>query len=167
MSTLNTVEDAQNLPSGARFYRCALQVNPYEYLVRHSKTTAFSNEADYNAAIVEACLRTGIEVIGITDHYRVRSSKTLRQAAQSAGIIVFPGFEALSKDGVHLLCLFDPEKDERSLERILGDCGIHGDESASPTGKYDVVEFLKESHSSWGSISKIRIRTIIAIGRWR
>jgi hypothetical protein len=128
MSTLDEIQDAQNIPSGARFYRCALQVNPYAYLVRHSKTTAFSNEADYNTAIVETCQRIGIEVIGITDHYRVRSSQSLRQAAQDAGIIVFPGFEAVSKDGVHLLCLFDPEKDERSLERILVDCGIHEDE---------------------------------------
>ena len=51
-----------------------------------------------------------------------------------------------------MLCLFDPAKETRSLERILGDCGIHEDKTASPTGKYDVIEFLKESHSSWGSI---------------
>lgn len=152
MTKPDAINDARKLPSGARFYRCALQVNPYEYLVRHGKMTAFSNEADYNTAIVETCQRIGIEVIGITDHYRVRSSQSLRQAAQDAGIIVFPGFEAVSKDGVHLLCLFDPEKDERSLERILGYCGIHEDESASLTGKYDAIEFLKESHGNWGSI---------------
>ena len=152
MTKPDAINDAQNLPSGTRFYRCALQVNPYEYLVRHSKITAYSNEADYNTAIVETCQRIGIEVIGITDHYRVRSSRSLRQSVQAAGIIVFPGFEAVSKDGVHLLCLFDPEKDEGSLERILGDCGIHEDESASPTGKYDAVEFLKESQGTWGSI---------------
>lgn len=152
MSNTDAIVDALKLPSGARFFRCALQVNPFEYIVRHNKVTAFSNEADYNAAIVEACQRIGIEVIGITDHYRVQSSQSLLQAVQAAGIIVFPGFEAVSKDGVHLLCLFEPTKDARSLERILGDCGIHEDEKTSPTGKYDVVEFLKESHSSWGSI---------------
>lgn len=152
MSNTDSVINAQELPCGARFFRCALQVNPFDYIVRHSKETAFSNESDYNAAIVEACQRIGIEVIGITDHYRVRSSQSLIQAARDAGIMVFPGFEAVSKDGVHLLCLFDPAKEARSLERILGDCGIHEDEAASPTGKYDVIEFLKESHSSWGSI---------------
>lgn len=152
MNYTEAIINAQNLPSGARFYRCALQVNPYEYLVRHSKTTVFSNEADYNKAIVETCQRIGIEVLGITDHYRVRSSQSLLQAAQAAGIIVFPGFEAVSKDGVHLLCLFDPAKDIHSIERILGDCGIHRDEAVSPAGKYDVTEFLKESHECWGSI---------------
>lgn len=152
MSNLDSMTNALRLPSGARFYRCALQVNPFEYLVRHNKPTAFSNEADYNAAIIDACRRIGIEAIGITDHYRVRSAQSLIEAAQAAGIIVFPGFEAVSKDGVHLLCLFDPNKDILSLERILGDCGIHGDEVFSPAGKYDVIEFLKESHECWGSI---------------
>ena len=152
MSVINTIEDAQKLPSGARFYRCALQVNPYEYLARHGKMTAFSNETDYNTAIVETCQQIGIEVIGITDHYRVRSSQSLRHVAQASGIFVFPGFEAVIKDGVHLLCLFDPAKDEHSLERILGDCGIHEDESASPTGKYDSIEFLKEAYNNWGGI---------------
>ena len=152
MRDTDAIKNAQNLPSGAHFFRCALQVNPFEYIVRHKKETAFSNESDYNAAIVAACQRIGIQVIGITDHYRVRSSQSLIQAAQAAGIIVFPGFEAVSKDGVHLLCFFDPSKDVLSLERILGDCGIHEDETVSPTGKYDVVEFLKESQGSWGSI---------------
>jgi len=152
MRITDAIMNAQKLPSGARFYRCALQVNPFEYLMRHNKPTAYSNEADYNAAIIEACRRIGIEAIGITDHYRVRSAQSLIEAAQAAGIIVFPGFEAVSKDGVHLLCLFDPSKDIHSLERILGDCGIHGDETVSPAGKYDVIEFLKESHECWGSI---------------
>ena len=136
MNQTESITNALELPSGARFYRCALQVNPFDYVVRHNKQTTFSNESDYNAAMVEACQRIGIEVIAVTDHYRVRSSKSLIQAAQDAGIFVFPGFEAVSKDGVHLLCLFDPSKDLQSLERILGDCGIHGDETTSPTGKY-------------------------------
>lgn len=152
MSNLDTMANALKLPSGARFYRCALQVNPFEYLVRHNRPTAFSSKADYNAAMIDACRRIGIEAIGITDHYRVRSAQSLVEAARSAGIVVFPGFEAVSKDGVHLLCLFDPRKENHSLERILGDCGIHGDETASPAGKYDVTEFLKEAHECWGSV---------------
>lgn len=152
MSNLDTMKNALTLPSGARFYRCALQVNPFEYLVRHKKQTAFGNEADYNAAIIETCRRIGIEAIGITDHYRVLSAQSLLDAARAAGIVVFPGFEAVSKDGVHLLCLLDPTRDIPSMERILGDCGIHGDETLSPAGKYDVIEFLKESNECWGSI---------------
>ena len=88
---LNT---ALALPKGARFYRCALQVNPFAYLARHNKPTTFQSEEEYNAAIVDACRETGIEVIGVTDHYRVDESKGLVKAARAAGLFAFCGFEA-------------------------------------------------------------------------
>ncbi|MBW1738256.1 MAG: phosphoesterase, partial [Deltaproteobacteria bacterium] len=152
MKKNDLMQNALKLPSGARFYRCALQVNPFEYLRRHNKASPFADEDSYNTAIVKACHENNIEVIAITDHYRVRSSESLREAATKAGIYVFPGFEAVTKDGVHLLCLFDSNRDVTSLERVLGDCGIHDDEIASPTGKYDVIEFLKESWDNWGAV---------------
>ena len=89
---LNT---ALALPNGARFYRCALQVNPFAYLARHNKQTAFQREEDYNAAIVDACHETGIEVIAVTDHYRVDESKGLVEAARAASLFAFSGFEAV------------------------------------------------------------------------
>ena len=39
---------ALKLPNGARFYRCALQVNPFAYLKRYRKQTSFQSEAEYN-----------------------------------------------------------------------------------------------------------------------
>jgi len=152
MSDTGPMTEALKLPNGARFYRCALQVNPFDYVKRHNKETAFEDEASYNTAIVQACLDHGIEVIAITDHYRVHTADGLAKAARDAGIHVFPGFEAVTKDGVHILCLFEPGRTTRELERILGDCGIHRDEAASPTGKYDVIEFLKTATHSWGAV---------------
>jgi len=146
------IKQALALPNGGRFYRCALQVNPFDYVVRHSKDSPYTDEASYNSAMVTALLQQGIEVIALTDHYRVHTSEELAQAARNAGIHVFPGFEAVTKDGVHILCLFDPERDSRELDRILGDCGIHRDEEASPTGKYDATEFLKTAAKSWGAV---------------
>lgn len=137
--------NALKLPGGARFYRCALQVNPFEYISRHKKQSRFKAEADYNNAIIEACQEKKIEVIAITDHYRVHSSKSLIECAKKVGIHAFPGFEAVTKDGVHFLCLFDPTKDVDSLERVVGDCGIHDHGAPSPTGKYDTLELLEES----------------------
>jgi hypothetical protein len=64
MSKTDSIVNAQELPCGACFFRCALQVNPFDYIVRHNKETMFSNESDYNAAMVEACQRIGIEVKG-------------------------------------------------------------------------------------------------------
>ena len=45
----------------------------------------------------------------LQDHYRVDESKGLVQAARAAGLFAFSGFEAVTKDGVHFLCLFDPD----------------------------------------------------------
>lgn len=141
---------AMKLSSGARFYKCALQVNPFEYVGRHKKQGNLKTESAYNSAIVLACKENGIEVIAVADHYRVRSTQSLIKAAQEAGIIVFPGFEAVTKDGVHFLCLFDQTKDLDSIERVVGDCGVHDENTASPTGKYDTTELLEESRK-WGA----------------
>jgi hypothetical protein len=95
-------------PNGARFYRCAFQVNTFEYLRRHGHATAFATEQAYNAALAETCLDQRIEAVAITDHYRIAGAARLTEVLRTAGIIVFPGFEAVSRDGVHFLCIFDP-----------------------------------------------------------
>ncbi len=141
---------ALELPSGARFYRCALQINPFEYLERHKKQTEYSSEEEYNDAIIKACIANDIEVIAVTDHYRVKSSKTLVQAARKANLFAFDGFEAVSKDGVHFLCLFDPTDDE-NLERFIGACGVKDSRIPPSTGILDSVELLDQARE-WGAI---------------
>lgn len=145
----NVLESARSLPSGARFYRCALQVNPYSYLQTHSKQTNYQDEASYNAAIINACKEHNVEVIAITDHYRVDGSEGLAQAAKEAGLFVFSGFEAVSKDGVHYICLFDL-KTRDEFVGILGECGIHGVISGSPVGNKDSLELIECIRSHGG-----------------
>src|SRR5712671_4488308 len=84
----DAIANAVRKPSGARFYKCALQVNPFEYTTRHGKHTPFKTEEDYNAAIVAACLKEGIEVVAITDHFRIAASQGLASALSAAGIDV-------------------------------------------------------------------------------
>lgn len=144
------IQSALTLPNGARFYRCALQVNPFAYLERHNKQTSFQSEDDYNDAIVETCLELGIEVIGVTDHYRVRDSWNLVRAARDAGIHAFSGFEAVTKDGVHFLCLFDADKDD-SIQGYIGACGVHDKTQSSPTGNKDCIELLESAAREWGA----------------
>lgn len=134
--------EALQQPNGARFYRCALQVNPFAYHGRHGKQTAYQNEADYNAAIVEACHANGIEAIAVTDHYRVSDSVGLVNAARTAGVFDFGGFEASSDDGVHFLCLYDPDKDS-SLERLIGQLGVRDHTALSPNGDKNCLKLLE------------------------
>lgn len=141
---------ALNKPSGARFYRCALQINPFQYLERHSIATPYKDEASYNAAIVQACLDEDIEVIAVTDHYRIKSSENLITAARKRGLIVFPGFEAVTKEGVHFLCFLESSVSLDLVQAKIADCGIHDDTDKSPLGKYDTQEFLTECRK-WGN----------------
>lgn len=144
------MKDALEKPGGARFYRCALQVNPFDYLKRYNKKTSYSDEPQYNAAIINACLDQGIEVIAVTDHYRIRTSKGLIEAAREAGLFVFPGFEAATKDGVHFLCFLDSSASVELVQSKIADCGIHDEMELSPVGKYDTREFLTECRE-WGA----------------
>ena len=148
--TLDQVQAALKLPNGARFYRCALQVNPFAYLRRYDKSTVFASEDEYNEAIVAACLRNRVEVIAVTDHYRVKDSKSLVCAARKAGIFAFGGFEAAAKDGVHFLCLFDPNKDKH-LQNFIAECRISDDEQPSPLGCYHSIELLQRS-KEWEAV---------------
>jgi hypothetical protein len=142
---------ALNRSSGARFHRVALQVNPYAYLVRHARATPYPDEPAYNEAIVAACVRHGIEAIAVADHFRIETSDTLAAAARAAGIVVFPGFEAVSKEGVHLLCLFDPARPAREIERVIGGCGVHNDADVSPLSDLDTEELLGKA-SDWQAV---------------
>jgi hypothetical protein len=49
-----------------------------------------------------------------------------------AGIYIFPGFEASSSEGVHLLCLFPRTTSFEELERIIGRCGVSNLDATSP-----------------------------------
>jgi hypothetical protein len=136
------IRDAIRKPVGARFFRCALQVNPFAYTTRHAKQTPFKNEQEYNAAIAAACVKEGIEVAGITDHFRIATSQNLAVALSAAGIHVFVGFEASSSEGVHLLCLFPGSTAPHDLERMIGACGVTLTDADSPQSDKSCEQLL-------------------------
>ena len=144
------LQDTLSLPNGARFYLCALQINPFAYIKRQGITTPFTSEDEYNSAVIQTCIDIGIEVIAVTDHYRVEDSIGLVQAARNMKLHAFCGFEAVSKDGVHFLCLFAPDKDN-FLDRYIGEFGIHDSGQLSPIGSKDAIELL-ESVKDWGTV---------------
>jgi energy-coupling factor transporter ATP-binding protein EcfA2 len=134
---------------GARWVRCALQVNPYSYAVRHGRPSAGS-EAEYNAQLVEALLAAGVELIAITDHYRVQESVSLVAAARDAGITTLLGFEASTSEGVHWLCIFSEDCDAGTIDRRIGQCGVEADDAAaSPIGTLDSLELLRKCDEDW------------------
>lgn len=56
MTWPDAISQALVRPGGARFHRCAFQVNPFDYFARHGQITPAPHELTYNQAIVEACV---------------------------------------------------------------------------------------------------------------
>ncbi|RUV66050.1 phosphoesterase, partial [Mesorhizobium sp. M5C.F.Ca.IN.020.14.1.1] len=137
------IKKAVTRSPGARFYRCAFQVNPFDYSVRHAVATPFQTEEEYNKEMVEACLKAGVDVVAVTDHFRIANSVSLIAAFEAAGIIVFPGFEANSSEGIHLLCLFEPGTSVTDLEQHIGACTVADRKVLSPQSTQTCEALLK------------------------
>ncbi len=146
------IAEALRRPAGARFYKCELQVNPFAYLARHAKPSSYKTESEYNSAIVAGCLAEGIEVVGITDHFRVATSQSLATALTAAGIHVLLGFEAVSSDGVHLLCLFPGSTSTHELERTIGACGVTDLAADSPLSDQTCEQLLQSIPKKGGIV---------------
>jgi hypothetical protein len=138
----------EGIPNGSRFYKCALQVNTFEYMKRHGHGTPYQDEDSYSEALIEACLEEGIEAIAVTDHYRINSARPLIEAAKAAGLIVFPGFEAVTSEGIHMLCLFDPATPLETVQARIGACGIGSESKPSPPGDLGASGLL-DSSAKW------------------
>ena len=134
---------ALSKPNGSKFYRCAFQVNPFAYGQRHAKDGGFETEADYNDAMAKACGERGIQVVAITDHFRFDHSITLADRLRTEGVIVFPGFEANSSEGVHILCLFPPETTASEVNVLIGACDIRDPKADSPISNKTCEQLLQ------------------------
>jgi hypothetical protein len=141
-----------DLTQGTEWRLCAFQVNPYSYTEVHHKTPEYPDEPTYNKAMIASLVANNVSVIAITDHWCVNSSVTLRADAEFAGITVFSGFEATTKDGVHLLVLFDPSVSVDDINRRIGECGIPATCRESIPGRLDTVELL-EAAEQWGAVT--------------
>lgn len=101
--------------TGAKFWKCALQVNPYRYAETYRSQPHGLTEEAYNQQLVDICLEEEIKVLGIADHGSVEDIEAIRRAAEPHGIVVFPGFEIASSEQAHFVCLFPENMDLRDL----------------------------------------------------
>ena len=124
MTGKDPIHSALELSSGARFHRCALQVNPHHYAGSYRGKAAEGDEEGYAKDLVDCAADLQIDVLAVTDHNHVGGVRRIREIAHKRGIHVFPGFELVSTDGIHVLCLYPPETEENQLGRFLGEFGI-------------------------------------------
>ncbi len=134
----------------AKFYRCALQVNPYSYVSYRGEK--HQDEYEYNKQVLNICLENNIKVVGLADHGRVETSESLRKILSDNGILVFPGFEITTAEKIHIVCLFPPETPVNELNRILGQLGmpeiISGTEKSS-LSCLSIANKVKDNNGFW------------------
>lgn len=82
-------------------------------------------------------------MLAITDHNSVSAIHEYRAAAAAHEITIFPGFEIASTEGVHALCIYPPDTAEETLERYLGEFGIHSLEPSTDLSSQSFAQILK------------------------
>ena len=102
MTTENVAGTDSQPPSGARFYRCVLQVNPHHNAQTYRGRNAQGDALSHAQEIVDKAVELGIEVLAITDHNNVDGVAAFRSGSRNKPVRIFPGFELSSSEGVHL-----------------------------------------------------------------
>lgn len=149
-----SIQEALTKPRGAVFYRCSLQVNPFDYGNKYRGDAVAQEEHTYNEAIGETCLSNHIQVVGIADHGSVERLDTLRNALEAKGIVVFPGFEIASAEKIHMVCLYAPGTSALALSGYLGSLmgSNHNPEKQtdpSTLGCIDIARLIKQQGGVW------------------
>ena len=111
---------------------------------------------------LRAAIKSGLDAVVVTDHNTGAYVDKLKEAAAKIAmsehkpewyrpLVIFPGVEisvAGNGERIHVLGVFDPDKDSASIFGILGSCGIcdhYGEDENcfSPKGVGDVVDFIQ------------------------
>ncbi len=150
MKTNDSIAMARGLPQGAVFHRCALQVNPHDYAINFRGVASSSDAAAHVKAIIEKAVALGVSVLAITDHNSVSAVPEFRKAAEGQGVVVFPGFELSSSEGVHVLCIYPPNTDQERLGRLLGGFGIANTSPSTDLASQSFVDVLAKVQERGG-----------------
>ena len=148
--TTDAISKARRLPNGARFYRCALQVNPHHYASTFRGAPAVGDAFVHAKEIVEKAVELKISVLAITDHNSVSGVPAFRAAAEGRGVHIFPGFELSSSEGVHVLCVYPQDTDDDRLGRFLGEFGITNTAPSSDPANKSFVDILGKVRTQGG-----------------
>lgn len=108
------------MSSGARYWRADLQVHtPRDGRWPGAEPRDPQERRALARTYLQAAADRGIQVVGITEHHDVSWIDDLRAVAGAVGVVVLPGFEVETAEGIHVLCLFEPKTPVDALEDAL------------------------------------------------
>ena len=138
----------------ARFWKCALQVNPRDYSKSYRGQDHGLNTETYAGKLLEMCRQENIQVIGLADHGSVQDVDQIRGALSPHRIVVFPGFEIGSTEKIHMVCLFAEDTTTEELQRVLGKLDLMDPEqrvTPSRLGCLEIAKVVQERGGFWYS----------------
>lgn len=153
VTELTTLTELAQEASGARFRLADLQLHtPVDRNFRPGRHVDTPKQrADFAERYVAAALKRNLEVVAITEHNDVSWIDEIRDAAGNK-LLIFPGFEVASAEGVHVLCLFEPDAATSRLDELLVELGLPSEQRWHPDGAprmsklslQDLVAFIHE-----------------------
>ncbi len=122
---MSKLEETLQLPIGAQWLKADLHV--------HTPASSDMAEKWKEATpedVVQIALEKELDLIGITDHNSADWCDSVREAAESTTLTVFPGVEVSTHQG-HVLALFDTNVGKTEIEDVLLEVGIRRNEFGS------------------------------------
>ncbi|BDW89387.1 TrlF family AAA-like ATPase [Thalassospira tepidiphila] len=135
----------------AKFWKCALQVNPASYIKYRGEIQALT-EQEYNTKLLNVCLEEQIKVVGVADHGNVDGVDEIRKLLGEHDIVVFPGFEISSSEKVHFVCLFSESTSSQTLERFLGNLELLDPQDGIRPSKLSATQLVEKVQQLGGFI---------------
>ncbi len=107
------------------------------------------------AAIVKKSIELELDAIAITDHNSAEFIDVVKEKAKGVSLVIFPGVEITTSEGLHIVALFDIDKSRADIENFLGAIDITPD-------KYGATDAIS-SFNAQQVIEKIVERDGLAI----
>jgi len=149
------VNEILKMHNGAKFYWADMHIHTPQWQGFSLPSSMDRNDKDHIAKLyIEKAKKEDIKILGITEHNDVTWIDPIRKAAKDSDVVVFPGFEITTdsgKDGIHLICLFNPDTDSGELNHLLSLIGLTPAERfnsdntprAFNKGVHEVIEIVK------------------------
>ncbi|MEJ7657525.1 MAG: TrlF family AAA-like ATPase [Thermoleophilaceae bacterium] len=143
---------------GARYFRADLQVHtPVDKRWPSAEPRDPDARSHLALRYLEAAKARGVDLVGVTEHHDVSWIDTLRHAANRLSISLLPGFEVETSEGVHVLCLFEPNTKVVDLEEALALLGLgrarrHESKSTDIRSSLVLAEVIRKVQTVCGGI---------------
>lgn len=150
----------------ASYYKCALQMNPSSYASYRGQQIVDDDE--YNTAILKKCIDNNISVVGMANHGNVDCSEGLRKLLSQNGIVVFPGFEIMSAEKIHMVCLFPEDSTNSQLNKYIGALGLDTAKKGNETSSLTCIQIankVKEEGGFWYAAHVTGDNGILKLGK--